>query len=200
MRWTENCLIELKEKFPYYLEHKKEAENYFGRYWSTINKKASELGLSSMRTNKKCSQFLGCYVAERVLSHVFEDVKRMPFGNKYCDFICKKGFKIEVKSSCLNKNNSYVFHKLHNKKADYFILIAFDNRNDLNPQHVWLIKSNEIINKRKKISECISLLIINVPKHLDKYSKYELTDKLQETIECCTTLKYNNKSKEVSQI
>ena len=36
--------------------------------------------------NKTCALFLGVHVAERVLSHVFKQVKRMPNGNVGYDF------------------------------------------------------------------------------------------------------------------
>jgi len=137
-----------------------------------------------MKTNKNCSVFLGVYVAERVLSHVFKDVERMPFNNPGYDFICNKGFKIDVKSSCLRTNNSYYFNIKYNKIADYFLLIGFDNRKDLNPQHIWLIKNN-------LVNEIKALIITNNINGLSKYSNYELTEKLKETIECCNKLKLN---------
>jgi len=180
--WTVEELKELKEKYFYYIEHKEEAETYFKKQWSTISSKASELKITSIKINKKCSQFLGCHVAERVLSHVFKDVERMPNGNVGYDFICNKGFKIDVKSSCLHKNDTYTFSIRENKIADYFLCIGFDNRVNLNPQHIWLIKGN-------LINEIFTLTIPNNINGLTKYSKYELTDKLKETIECCNQLK-----------
>jgi len=152
-----------------------------------------------MKINKDCGVFLGCHVAERILSHVFKDVDRMPYGNKGFDFICNKGYKIDSKSSCL-RHDIYWFQIKHNKIADYFLCIGFDNREDLNPQHIWLIKSDEIMinytrfkklnhERSKKLNELNTLTIAN--SKLLKYSKYELTDKLKETIECCSTLKNN---------
>ncbi len=183
--WSEDQLNELKEKFFYYLEHKEEGEIHFHKTWDVISSKASSLGITSMKINKKCGIFLGCYVAERVLSHIFKDVERMPHGNKGFDFICNKGMKIDVKSSCLHKNNTYTFSIRENKIADYFLCIGFDNRESLNPQHIWLIKGN-------LINETITLTILNNINVLSKYSKYELTDKLKKTVECCTELKSTN--------
>ena len=37
--------------------------------------------------------FLGCYIGERIFSHVFKDVQRMSLNNKGYDIICNKGFK-----------------------------------------------------------------------------------------------------------
>lgn len=52
------------------------------------------------------------------------------------------------------------------------------------------------MNNGKKINKHKSLSITNSSKCLSKFSKYELTDKLKEIIECCSTLKSNNKLKE----
>ena len=195
MKWNEEHLKELKNNYFYYLEHHEEAETYFGRNIQLIKIKASELNITSMKINTKCSRFLGEHVAERILSHVFKDVKRMPNGNRGFDFICNKGFKIDVKASCLNKNNIYTFNIKHNKIADYFLLIAFDNRENLNPEHVWLIKSNEVTKNYRKLND-FENLYINTFDDISDFSRYELTDKLKETIECCSTLKSNNKAKE----
>lgn len=190
--WTTEEINDLKEKYPYYNEHIKEAEQYFRRTWKAISVKASKLGIESvlMKTNKKCTQFLGIHVAERVLSHVFKDVHRMPYGNPGYDFTCNKGFKIDSKASCLcNDDNTYAFIINCNKITDYFLLIGFDNREDLNPQHVWLIKSDEIIRKRK-LNEFQSLKISNTRFGLSQFLKHE--HKLKEIINCCNVIKNNN--------
>jgi len=165
-------------------------------YWHDIEEQENLINQKrKLRRNfyqtqwKDCGIFLGCHVAERVLSYVFKDVKRMPYGNKGFDFICNKGFKIDSKASCLlKKRNNYSFAIRNNKIADYFLCIGFDNRENLNPQHIWLIKSDEII-RNKKLNEFTSLTIQNTEYGLTKFSKYELTDKLKETIECCNVLK-----------
>ncbi len=193
--FSENQLKKLRKNYFYYLDHKEEAEKVFKKKWNIISSKSYSLGITSMKINKKCGMFLGCHVAEKVLGHVFKDVKRMSSNNKGYDFICNKGFKIDVKSSCLHKKNNYQFSIKYNKIADYFLCIGFDNRETLNPQHIWLFKSNDIsINdKAKRIFKNINgLTIKNNPDNLLLYSKYELTDKLKETIDCCTKLKEGN--------
>lgn len=70
MKWTEEHLRELKENYFYYIEHKDEAELIFKRKWNVIVSQASNLNIISIEKNKKCSMFLGCHIAERVLSHV----------------------------------------------------------------------------------------------------------------------------------
>ncbi len=197
MKWTKYQVKSLKDNYQLFFEHRDEAEIIFQRKWKSIYQELIRLKIGSMKINKKCGIFLGCHVAERVLSHVFKDVQRMPNGNRGFDFICNKGFKIDVKSSCLRKNNSYIFHITKNKIADYFLCIGFDNRDDLNPQHIWLMKGDEVLYDNKKLNEHISLAIPNNVKGLSKFSKYELTDKLKETIKCCNSLKEIDNSTKV---
>lgn len=146
--------------------------------------------------NKKCAHYLGD-VAEKYLSKIFDNVTRMSYGNSGYDFICGKGFKIDVKSACIklcshSNSNTFSFRIRHNKIADYFLLLAFDNRKSLNPKHIWLIKNNEII-REKKFNEydtfCITMSKTN------DFKKYELNDKLEILINYCNTLK-NKKENE----
>jgi hypothetical protein len=97
---------------------------------------------------KDIPAYLGVHIAERVLSGFFEDVKRMPYGNPGFDFICKRGNKIDVKSSCLILRNDggkyWKFMIKKNQITDYFLCIAFDNRESLTPLHVWLVPSKNV--------------------------------------------------------
>lgn len=135
-----------------------------------------------MGENRNCALFLGVHVAERLLSLIFENVDKMPFGNKYYDFTCAKGYKIDVKSSCRRKHNhgsdNWVFHIRKNTVADYFLCIAFDDREHLTPEHLWLIPGNVVNNK---IGHSIS------ESALSKWSKYE--QPLDKVINCCNVLK-----------
>lgn len=104
-------------------------------------------GFQPFNDNAACSMYLGVHIAERVLSHVFKNVKRMPHCNPGYDFICGRGYKIDVKSSCLR---TYAGHSPHwmftidkNTTADYFLCLAFDNRKDLNPMHIWLLPGRD---------------------------------------------------------
>lgn len=192
-KWTDDELKDLKENYFYYIENKEEAEYRLQRNWNSIRAKAIKLGITSMKINKKCGMFLGCHVAERILSHVFKDVERMSLNNKGFDFICNKGKKIDSKASCLHKNNTYKFSTNRNKIADYFLCIGFDNRNDLNPKHIWLIKSTDIHNldksPKRMFRDIASISIRNDTKHLNYFSKYELTDILKKVTDCCDELK-----------
>ena len=134
-----------------------------------------------MKEAKDCASYLGVHVAERVLSSVFENVRRMPNNYPGYDFICGKGYKIDVKSSCLYHKgdwNWWAFTIKYNKDADYFLCIAFDNRMDLNPQHIWLIPGR-LINHKKALG------ISN--RSLAKWINYEKP--IGEVIHCCESLK-----------
>lgn len=118
------------------------------------------------------SQYLGVYVAERALSGLFDHVERMPFGNPKFDFICGKGFKIDCKSACTQYSKRYDspgqwhFNVNRNTIADYFLCLAFNNREALEPQHVWLIPGHAI-------NDHVGFGISNTPRSLAKWSKYE---------------------------
>ena len=99
----------------------------------------------SMCENKDCTAYLGVYIAERILPKIFDNVEMKPYGYPGYDAICSRDLKIQVKSSCLHKNNSWVFNVKKNKIADYFFMVAFDNRDDLNVMRMWLIKGSENI-------------------------------------------------------
>ena len=134
--------------------------------------------------NKNCSTYLGVTIAEQLLAKVFKNVKRMHNGNKGFDIICNQGYKIDIKSSTKTKTrNAWIFKINCNRIADYFLCIAFDDRKNLNPLHLWLIPSDEInylVNLR--ISES----------KLNKWSKFELTDMLDKVIGCCNIMKGDN--------
>jgi hypothetical protein len=131
------------------------------------------------------SVWLGVYIAESVLSKYFEDIKIMPYSNPGFDFICRRGFKIDAKSSCLlhrggRKNPHWSFKISQNKIPDYFICIGFDNRENLTPMRIWLIPGEAINN-----TLCIN--VTNSIRSLSKWEKYEKqTDK---AIAVCNTFK-----------
>lgn len=155
-----------------------------------------------MSENKACAAYLGVYIAERVLSKIFDNVVTMPYGHKEYDFICNKGYKIQVKSSCMwvcHKNdtkrkekNMWSFGIKKNRIADYFLLIAFDNRNNITPMHIWLIKGSETIitnEHPKQLNERVTFNISNTFEVIQKYISYERTDKLEKAILLCDTVK-----------
>jgi hypothetical protein len=140
---------------------------------------------NAMDQDKNCPLYLGYCIAERVLSHYFEDVIRMPPNNPGYDFICKKGFKIDAKSSCTHKMDStdattWEFGINRNKVADYFLCLGFDDKEHLTPLKVWLIPGSIINTKRH----------FNIPTSasgLSKWSQYEKP--LDKILICCDALR-----------
>ena len=100
-------------------------------------------GSLPMSENTECTQYLGIAIAERLAMHLFKDVVRMPNGNPGFDFICAKDKKIDVKSACTSLNNgkypNWAFCINRNKIADYFLLLAFNSRADLEPLYQWMM-------------------------------------------------------------
>ena len=142
----------------------KKCSNIRGKIWAKENpdkynrikrKYMYKNGIKPMSENKECSKYLGCHIAERVLSKVFKDVEVMPPNHPGYDFICNRGKKIDVKSSCTqhqhNRSDRWIFIINENKYAEYFLCIAFDNRKKLNPLYMWLIPS-KLIHNQKSVS------------------------------------------------
>lgn len=141
--------------------------------------------------NKQCGSYLGIYIAERVLSKIFKEVKCMPIHNRGYDFICNKGYKVDVKSATIS-TDGWRFTIDRNSIADYFILLAFDNRENLNPMHLWLIKGNETVKAKKlhkKVSELKTLTIVNTDYGLSIYLPYEQKNKFDDVVLCCDGLR-----------
>ena len=138
----------------------------------------SKTGDPTMRENKDCPLYLGVHVAERILAKVFKNVERMPVNNVGYDFRCSQNKLIDVKSATMNKNGAWTFHIRENKIADYFLCLAFDNREDLTPLHLWLVP-NHVLNR--KITTSIS------PSTLPRWKEYELS--IDKVSACCDTIR-----------
>ena len=134
--------------------------------------------------NKSCGLYLGVYIAEQILSNYFDSMKKAPMHTKGYDFICGNGFKIDVKSSSRRLNNHgkkvWQFDLRCNQIADYFLLIAFSEREHLIPLHVWLVPS-DLYRKHQKIG------ISDNSKSLDRWKQYEKP--ITEVIEKCASFK-----------
>lgn len=136
-------------------------------------------GHLSMSENRECSSYLGVYRAERVLRHLYKDVEVMPYGNPGYDFICNKGKKIDAKSGCIRKNrNGWTFSIKRNTIADYFLCIAFDNRDDLNPLHIWMLPG-------EKFNHLTGAWIGQST--LRKWAEYE--QNIDDAVMCCDEMK-----------
>ena len=139
------CLKEYRE------EHREERLKY-QRLCYEIERQ--RIGNQSMYENKSCAQYLGIVIGERLCRHLFKDVEVMPNGFPDYDFICNKGKKINVKTACITFDKGgwhhWQFEIKENKIPDFFILVAFDNRSDLNPLHLWIIPGHEINHRKSK--------------------------------------------------
>lgn len=97
---------------------------------------------------------LGVEIAENMLAKIFKTAKHMPNCNPGYDFICGSGKKIDVKASTIM--NGYSTDKWHfniyrNDVPDYFLLMAFDTRTDLNLEYVWLVPGH-IVNTKTGVT------------------------------------------------
>ena len=144
--------------------HCKKCSNETTRKWKYKH------GQKPMSQSKQCSSYLGVYITEHVLSKEFKTIIRMPYGNPDYDLICGKGYKIDCKSSCLHQGKrgvpTWKFCIKYNNKTDFFLLIGWDNREDLNPLKIWLIPSYLISSKA-------SVTITNSPTVLKKWEEFE---------------------------
>ena len=131
-----------------------------------------------MNENDECAAFLGVCVNEKLIRHRFKEIKVMPFGNPGFDFICNKGMKVDAKSACLNKRGRWMFAINRNTIADYFLCVAYDDREHLNIMHVWLIPGRDV-NRFTGIS--IS------PSTIHKWDKY-IYD-IEGFSSCCNAMK-----------
>ena len=177
--WCKECKAKIKHDYIRRPEIKK-------RNAEQALKRSRMYGVKPMSENRECASFLGVYIAEGVLSKIFKNVTRMPNNNSGYDFVCSKGFKIDVKSAVMiyPKGRSPIWNFVinHNKIADYFICIAFDNRKNLTPLHVWVIPGKDINDK-------LSFHISTNPKFTKLWSKYEKTEELDKVVACCNKLK-----------
>ena len=174
-----------KERRQYYKDHREESKKYYKDHRDekliyTKQYRERQIGYGGgSEMNKNCPTYLGITIAEQILSHIFKNVQIMPYGNHGYDFKCGKGYLVDVKSACFIKNYSiWSFHIRQNLIADYFLCLGFDNREDLNPLHLWLIPANDINHlTQASISEST----------LDKWSEYEQS--LDEVLVCCNKMK-----------
>ena len=174
--WCKSCQLENQvayRKNPTVLAH----------YKDLARERSHRMGLyRPMSEAKDCGLYLGVCVAEKLLKDVFENVIEMPHGNPGYDFICGKGYKIDVKSACRlhrsNKADAWFFHIDENKIADYFLCLAFDSRESLNPEHVWLVPGAMLCGKH---------LAGIAENRLEKWSAYEKP--IQSIIMHCNKMK-----------
>ena len=135
---------------------------------------------------KAGSYYFGVFINEQLLYKIFKDVKQMRCGNPGYDFVCNKDKKIDAKSSTTRISKKGIkkwsFDIGKNTIADYFFCVAYDNRKDLNPLHMWLISGEDVNDKS-------SLTIQESTLH--EWSQYE--QPIDKALLCCDTIKNYNR-------
>lgn len=183
-RREENSEKLAEESRIYYQDHKKDRKKYHKEWYERIGREKA--GHLPMYKNKLCPSYLGVVIAERLVRHLFDDVETMSMHNPGFDFVCNRGKKIDVKSSSTRFRNGkfprWIFEINHNNTADFFICVAFDNRTDLNPLHMWMIPGHIL---SKQGSARISLSTIC------KWNKWKMD--INDAQICCTELKNREK-------
>lgn len=121
--------------------------------------------------NKNCAPYLG-YISELILFNLYLNIQIMPNNNIGYDLIYNN-YKIDVKASCRiirdKHSDRWNFHIEMNKNTDYFACIAFDNRENLNVEHYWLIPGNIVNNQ----------INVGISKtNLNKWNKYRQSNKV----------------------
>lgn len=162
-----------------------------------------------MDSNGKCSSNFGVFIGEGIfekyLLTIFEHVKKMDYGNPGFDFVCKnvrqefidkypqfklrkdEEYRIQLKVRCLiNHCGSvqWIFNIEYNNKADYFILAAWDDRNNLNLLHLWLFHKDDMIRGRSLWNRT-SLTITNRSEYLEKFKSHEIIYELETIKRIC---------------
>ena len=137
-------------------------------------------GAFSMRENKECTVHYGVYINEKLLKLYFNDVEVMPYGHPGYDFICNNGWKIDGKSSFTGDKGYWQFTIKCNTTADYFFCVAYDNREDLNIIHIWMLPAD-------KFSHLTGTSIR--PSTLSKWAEYE--QPIDKVISCCDSMRDN---------
>ena len=112
---------------------------------------------------------LGELLFKKFLNTIFENVERMKYTNYGFDFICdnvtnefinkypifkletNKEYKIQIKARCRRIYGKYIRwdFPIRYNNADYFILIAFDNRKNLDIIHTWIFNKDDMIRGNK---------------------------------------------------
>jgi len=161
--------------------------------------------------NVDCTSYFGIEQGEKLfvvfLKDIFDDVKWM--GGKRdggIDFICRnpkkefidkypnlklekeKDYKIQLRMRCLESGNVGWNFAVEFNDADYFIFVGWDNRNDLNIMHIWMINRYEIIRGRQ-LWERRKMIITDNSVGLETFLQYELIDELEKLKTYCNKMK-----------
>lgn len=194
---------EYRDKLAQILGYKDEKERRLDE------EKLRRLGHLPMEDDEDCALYFGVIrgeaLFEEFLLTIFEYVKRMKHGNKGFDFICKnprkefidkypqfgfvrdKEYKFDLKVRCLNQAQFY-FPVKYNAIADYFILVGWNDRNSLEPLHIWIFYRNDNIRGRL-FWRIDTFTITNKSLYLLQFQKHELKDEIDKLKDIIKELK-----------
>lgn len=180
-----------RKRFQENSEHKRQLrkENYYRNHERELerNRIASRKRGILPWTEIKSLRF-GLYI-EQTIARTFGSVAE-PHNNPDIDFVCPQGYKIQVKVSSMRysygKYPNWAFDINKNKIADYFILVAVNNSEDIDkenfkPLHIWMMKGYLL---NRKSGTGIS------PSRISKWNKYSIMEEYENKfVTCCNTIK-----------
>lgn len=165
-------------------------------YYHKNRKKMLEINRKSRRkrgilpwTEIKKLRF-GLYI-EKAVASMFGSIAE-EYNNRFIDFVCPQGYKMQVKASSMIHSRSYpcwAFHINKNTVVDYFILVAVNNADDIDkedfkPVQIWMMEGNVVNNKD---------VVRIYPNKLSKWDEYSILDKYGNKLtQCCTTIKHSD--------
>jgi hypothetical protein len=119
-------------------------------------------------------------IGEDLVMLRFPDAVHMPRTHCPYDFECPKGYKIDVKTSCINKSGNWFFNIFKDDVPDYYLLVAFDDRTNLNVLRVWWVPGDVI-------GHLVHVSIRPGCKSEDKFEEYRNYD--GTLAKCCIAMK-----------
>lgn len=106
-------------------------------------------GLPS-EANENCPTYLGVFT-ENLMIYRYPGAKKMRYGNPGFDYLWNE-IKIDVKGKCITlrpgKLPGFTFPIRYNDIPDKFVLVGYENRDNLNPIYAWEFDRDEIVRYR----------------------------------------------------
>lgn len=181
------------------------------------NLRSWERGKSEpLEFNEDCSANFGIEKGEMIfrkyLESIFECVKHMKYNNQGFDFICSdpiqefidrypalslerdKEYRFQLKVRNIREKRGWIgwdYPIRHNKNCDYYILCSFKNRKNLEPSHIHIVPTKDIV-RGIEFWRRTSFTITNNPNYLRQLMKYDLVDDLDRLNEICKEVLEND--------
>ena len=175
-KWKDESEFYIRSKYNQTLRSEcKKCSNMSSKRWYDSNKdyvkeltdnRRWENGGTPMDKNIECTMYLGVHIAENLWNVILTDSVLMNPANPGYDILFNDNIKIDIKASVLRIDDEYPcwsFNIQYNKIPDFFGLTAFDNRDNLNIQYMWLIPGYKINDKYR---------IRIYPKKINNWKKY----------------------------